>query len=68
MKKYNRDNCNSLVRKVHISTTGVIIQMQGKFAFEYSVIICKGGKISLYAYKNRKDATEEFNRLIKIYK
>lgn len=68
MKKYNRDNCNSLVRKVHMSTTGVVIQMQGKFAFEYSIIICKNNCITLSTYKNRKDATKEFNRLIKIYK
>lgn len=68
MKKYNRRNCEALVRKVHTSHSEETIQLLGKFAFEYQVIICRKSSIKTYIYKDRSSAVKEFNRLTKIYK
>lgn len=65
MKKYNKENCQCLLRKVSIDKLGRIIILSGQHAFQWSIIVKSECTLTITTYENRTIATKEFNRLTK---
>jgi hypothetical protein len=63
MKRYNRDNCQSVVRATIQDQYGRIITLMGKHAFEWSIVIESCGKVIVTSYNNSKAAKKVFNQI-----
>lgn len=59
---FKRENCQTTVRKMVITSTGKMICLIGHHAFEWSIVEDDGQKVTKTTYPNRRSATKEFNR------
>lgn len=64
---FHKENCISMVRKVVINQYGDIYSLIGTHAFEWSIIVDSHNVITKTTYKNRIEATKEFNKIIKTF-
>lgn len=64
MKKYNKENCQILLRKTAITFTGKVVCLIGRHAFEWTIVVEDETKVTKTIYKDRKSALKEFNRLV----
>ena len=65
-KKYNRRNCDSLVRATITDQYGRTITLVGKYAFEWSILIKSiSGNIIIERFNKGITARERFNQLKK---
>ena len=64
MKKrtYHRENCDNRIREIITDMLGRTIVLAGKHAFEWSITICSDNTYYKITYKNRIEATKEFNK------
>lgn len=65
MKKYNRENCQSVVRATITDALGRTITLIGQHAFEWSIVMESCGKITITTYPNGKLAKKDFNQIKK---
>lgn len=64
--KRHRENCDSTVRKkTIINFMGNKITLIGKHALEWSVVIEENDTTRMFTFRNREEATKEFERLTK---
>ena len=63
--RYNRDHCTAKVRAIITDKYGRTIQLLGKHAFEWSIVLEADGKVSINTYKSGKEASKELNNLKK---
>lgn len=64
MRKYNRLNCDSIVRARFIDTWGRVITLVGTHAFEYTIYI-EGVRTVTETFENGTLARKRFNELKK---
>lgn len=63
MKKYNRNNCQSVVRATIVDQFGRVITLMGKHAFEWSIVVESCGKVTITTYPNSKEAKKVFKSI-----
>lgn len=61
-RKYNRENCNNRIRMSIKDTLGRTIVLSGIHAFEWRVTILERKNMTILEFKNRVEATKEFNK------
>ena len=62
MGRYNRNNCQSVVRATIKDQFGRVITLMGKHAFEWSIVIESCGKVIVTSYNNSTSAKKVFNQ------
>lgn len=61
-KKYNRCNCESLLRATVINQLGRTVSLFGTHAFEWSIVIASDNSITMQTFKRGDIARKEFNK------
>lgn len=59
---FHREKCNTCIRMSTVDTLGRTITLVGTHAFEWSVAVATNNNMVITQFKNRIDATKEFNK------
>lgn len=69
MKKkhiFHREQCENRMRDSFTDMFNRLIVLSGTHAFEWSITICEGDRITKMTYSCRKDARKEFEKYKKL--
>lgn len=61
-KHFHRENCQNLIRMAFTDPIGRVIILSGIHAFEWTVTVFSGPVMTTVTFRNRAEATKEFNR------
>ena len=61
-KKYNRCNCESLLRATVTDQLGRTVSLFGTHAFEWSIVITSDNSITMQTFKRGDIARREFSK------
>lgn len=61
-KKYNRSNCESLLRATITDQLGRTVSLFGTHAFEWSIVIASDNGITMQTFSKGDIAKKEFNK------